>query len=197
MTDYRIVTGRCGGIDVDGQQFGGDVTALSVKREYEPWFPVNSGGPPPPVQTVLVLVLRVMLKPGDRCEVIHDPDSRHKDAICEVIEAERGKPVGIGQFLRERFEEDLLRNWHLPECQRLRPMPAGLRDSPLLAYGFSCDCDLRVWMYQQYTAKLALLERCEHEIEHGPGVVVARQTLALLARAYDRHPQYSPVWNES
>lgn len=129
--------------------------------------------------------------------MIHDSVSRSKDAVCELIEAERGTPAGIGRFLRDRFEEDLLRDWHLPECQKFQPVPPALRDSFLLrsSGGFSCNCDLSVWLYRQYQAKLALLERCEREIQRGPGALVAGEMLALLARAYGTHPQFNPHWH--
>jgi hypothetical protein len=103
-----------------------------------------------------------------------------------------GPPVQLGQFLREQFEEDLLRDWHLPDCQKFRPVPPGLRDSFFLRGGFSCNCELASWMYRQYTSKIALLEACEREIEAGVGVLLARAVLHGLARPYDKHPQYDP-----
>lgn len=166
MTDYKIALLVPGGVEIDGTSLPRDVLATAVEVEHGPWQPLimESGPLVPRWQRMNVTVtLRFPVNSGDHCTIIHDAATRQKNAIVEVVEPLPAEPVGIVRFLRDRFWEDVVRNWHLPYCQRFRPVPAEVRTALPALFGddrgFSCDRELRSWLSQQYHSKMAVLTR--------------------------------------
>jgi hypothetical protein len=107
------------------------------------------------------------------------------------------------RWTRDRVEELLELPWHLPDCQKLKPVPEGLTRT-IIGDTFSCNCALQGAMFNQYQAHTAILDRYEEAVqrdEHGThtsynsGWVEAwEDAVRAVALAYQHCPGYREEW---